>query len=678
MSQSIKDLLLSLRKPEEYGLISLTNVNKGGEEKEEDVYDVILNKVGVFDVESNGEEILIGTYNPNDGYKANYTLYDFLNHTRAINYYYGDYDLPVIALLSSKFVKHGKFLGMNDKIFINSMGILQKRKNSYVFYPYGENFQIKFYNLLSFYATSLYNAYVSNYRMICEKAKQFDLDELCFNEHELKTWKEDKGKRTNFKGIDLHSKEILYYNELDVKATYALVLTLPELYPFGNPVKKTISSFSASYVTSQANYSFPNLPKDLKVSLILFHLYKGGYFDSPKLGVFQYAYKYDVNSMYPYFTSQLPLIKDIKIELYDKPQPFKLSTHKKHFYMEGHKVRDDVDEINIYYGTFYQESPSVQIKYNNHAIKAQHFHTAFFDFEALGNVRGYLYGKITLKIDPKVHPFEKVIRELYTKRKELKKAKSPQEVAYKLMLNSFYGKFVERIGANAQFQNIIYGAMITAMGRTYIQSFKKYHPLTFLTDSIITPLKLPKNLLGDELGQFKMEGKGKVYLIGNGQYYLLDDEEPFSKLRGYTPSVKYGNIEQVRRAIIVYLGTMLSRGIKKVVKIEEDLMVKSEQTLHRKDEEKKPLLDRLITNIGLLYSFPKYLYPTNAKRVYKYNAKHHYYGGRILHSPMEFDLVYRKIQKEKEMMKAQALTVDQIIQWLKENKLWDEVTFNLH
>ncbi|MCY0880676.1 MAG: hypothetical protein OWS74_01660, partial [Firmicutes bacterium] len=344
-----------------------------------------------------------------------------------------------------------------------------------------------------------------------------------FDEQTLKEWKEDKTKRADFDKLDFNDpktvEEIARYNRLDVIATYQLALLKEKL--FGIKVKTTLPRTAITYIVSQVQSEFiKGLKAYPEIELTLKKLYKGGLFDSNELGKFKKVYKYDVNSMYPYMMSWLP-----ELELVDIQKGFEVNEEP---LLKGTHFNEDAKYLYVYKITLKQDRKYVASKANGMLLRMMYARGSFFDFE-LADEKHELSPNIkvvgeyyTMKFKITKHRiFRSVIEDLYNKRLQLKKQKNPLEKVYKLILNSSYGKFGERIGFNAKFQNVIYASMITALGRTFIQNVDPY-AISYLTDSVISKSPIKSELVGDQLGQMKMEGEGEAIVIGNGQYVLND------------------------------------------------------------------------------------------------------------------------------------------------------------
>jgi len=594
-------------------ILRIGKVNVPKEQKEED--NDKEKSIGVFDIESNGKEILFGFYNGVEyRYKVLKTAKDVeevLNWliTVDVSYYYGDYDLPVSLspfLLITNFSSLRK-KNLSDNVYVlgeSFMYYVRKMKNLYKIHtPNGESIAV---NLLTFYAGSLFDSYNSFYQIIKSVFK-----ENAFDENTLKEWKLDKEKRGDFENVEMDNPEVIHYNRLDCIATYQLASILDLIFPM--KVKLTLPATAIDYIlkNTQSEYvyyyfkgkKYLGVPNNNAVVNTLKFLYKGGLFDSNQLGIFQKVYKYDINSMYPYMMSYLP-----ELELNYVTENTKDFTIDEPL-LNGTWFNEDAKYLRIYHICYKDNSKFIASKENSMLLRVKESCTSVFDFEIFQD-NNLLINNFEMKsmIEFKIKKhriFKNIIDELYNKRLQLKKQKNPFEKVYKLILNSSYGKFGERIlTTDSRYKNVIYASMITALGRTYIQSSER-NSIAYLTDSIFTLKPLKSELIGDKLGQFKQEGEGKLYIIGNGLYVLDSPEEKMVKYRGF----KFNSEEDAEKTI-KFIAENLKEGKIVRVSINTSIMIKNIYTLR--------VLDSDEVKIGTLGEQLKILSPLNAKQRYQY------------------------------------------------------------
>lgn len=125
-----------------------------------------------------------------------------------------------------------------------------------------------------------------------------------------------------------------------------------------------------------------------------------------------------------------------------------------------------------------------------------------------------------------VYPF-RYIYEMYDQRKEWKNAGNPAHIAYKLGLNSKYGKMAQRIGAHKggppAWHQLEWAGWVTASARAQLYRAMMLSPGTVVscsTDSVFStvPLDLP---CSDKLGEWEYESADGIIAAQSGVYWLL-------------------------------------------------------------------------------------------------------------------------------------------------------------
>jgi len=602
-------------------IMRIGKVNVPKESKNIEIKKEEEKKIGVFDIESNGHEILFGFY---DGNEYRYKIIRKVGDVKEVlewlvsvdtSFFYGDYDLPVTLspFLTLVPISELRKKNMSDNVYVIDHYIIKRMKNLYVI----EDAERKSMavNLLTFFSGSLFDSYVSFREVIRRTFK----DEV-FSDEVIKEWKEDKSKRKDFEKVDLADEEIIRYNKLDCIATYQLAVIRDQIFPMD--VKLTLPASAVGYILDHVNsdyvYHFyngkkymglPNLDQTVDVMKLL---YKGGLFDSNKLGIFDKVYKYDINSMYPFMMSHLPELEVVRVS--DNPKSFTIDTPM----LDGTWFDDDAKYLRIY-KICYKDNPKfIASKENGKLLRVKESCTSVFDFEIMQNgkliIKDFeVKGMIELRIKRR-NVFERVINEIYSKRLELKKKKDPFEKVYKLIMNSSYGKFGERImTSDSRYKNATYASMITALGRVYIQSAER-EAIGYLTDSLFITKPLKSNLIGDKLGQFKEEGEGRLYIIGNGLYVLDDPNEKMIKYRGF----RFEREEQAEK-VIRYIAENLVNGKIVRVNVSTPIMIRNIYTMRvMKGDEVK---------IGVLADEEKVLTPLNPKQRYVYDG--HVWNGEM-------------------------------------------------
>ena len=193
-----------------------------------------------------------------------------------MNYYYGDYDLPVILQTPYfNFEKHTTLRPYKfSKEYVYKNFVISKRKMLYVITNGHE--QSIAYNLLLYYNESLKDAYF-----------QFKKFIINLRPEEEKLWLEEKERRDEFDKVDFErDTEVIKYNELDVRVTYYLARLVHRLF---TAEPKTLPRYAIEQFVDRkldtVEFKFPNDDVRLKVLHALLYLYKGGIFETLRAGI---------------------------------------------------------------------------------------------------------------------------------------------------------------------------------------------------------------------------------------------------------------------------------------------------------------------------------------------------------------------------------------------------------
>ncbi len=514
--------------------------------------------VFVFDIESDGENFLVG-YSSIASFSYHSTvvrdeqdLEVLFGKWIAFGYRLGyafnlKYDLPTLLMHAQKYQYSHAIRNLGDFYFTRNYEVVRKklffelvRKPTHGELPA----KLMFYDLLQFFQTSLEKAYHAFEPVFPPKFK--------LTEEEKKTWEEDKKKRGSIK--DVTDEEVKYYNSLDVKVTAGLVhIASQNMRKLGDVIGKPMhmgitlpltAEYAISSSLSMVDYRAldPRDRGDLYTALAI--SYRGGFFNSPKLGVFhEKLYKYDVNSMYPYMMTLIPELKYVR--------------------RIDHPKEDQIDSpFDLLCGQF-SGNTAVPVKVNKQSLVLDKTFGCFWSFEVQPTrFAEWVYEATdkqmvipqpyeSLKIDhlysmfkyePGRHfPLRDVITNLYARRLDEKRKGRPFEKVIKIIMNSSYGKYGEMTFINPSKERLEYASLITAFGRVFINSLLPRDKIvTYLTDSIVSTEPLSDSIVGDQLGQLKEETPETydTFLnVNNGVYSFMRDNnvlEDYTHTRGFS------------------------------------------------------------------------------------------------------------------------------------------------
>jgi hypothetical protein len=372
----------------------------------------------------------------------------------------------------------------------------------------------------------------------------------------------------------LEQTELEVYNKRDCEVTQKFMVMLQEGYnTAGGKLKLTIASTSLDVY--RRKYLRKVLYKEsTKVGFdpkqFIFKSYYGGRTEVFKRGFIDNTYNlYDINSLYP----------SVMINEYPDPNTVR---YTKKGYEELIRTYEGVSEVKLFCPPM--RYPLLPVRLNNKLvfptgiIKGNYTHVEIRNALKLGyqllSIGETLYYKKTFL------PFKEFIIDMYEKRRLLKKDNHPNEIIYKLIMNSSYGKWGskklsetiffnkehlsnEGIDAIRNNPNVImkddnngmiinnkecdesYVFPIFASYTTAYARIKLHHYLSMYnavycdTDSIITNEVLP---ISDKLGAMKLEYDIiEGIIVKPKMYYLKTRSKEIIKLKGVSKSLIVNN-----------------------------------------------------------------------------------------------------------------------------------------
>lgn len=641
--------------------------------------------VFVFDIESDGERYLVGfsgatSFNYRSLVVQSEDDLEFLfRKWNTLGYKFGfafnlKYDLPALLMFGNRYEYAHALRNLGEFYYTRNYEIVRKK----LFFEVkrkpvnGEPpSTILFYDLLQYYQMSLFNSYNAFKQYI---PKQFKL-----TEEEEKEWKEDKKKRGSI--TDVTDKDVIYYNALDVKVTVGLLHVADDNIKrlskvLGKPLNMGITlPLTAEYaISSDLNMVDYHLldPKDrtdLYNALAL--SYRGGFFNSPKLGaIYTNVFKYDVNSMYPFMMTMIPSLRYVG--------------------RANHPSEDQITSpFDLVCGQF-SGNTAVPTKVMKQSLVLEHTAGCLWAFEikpelfanwlyttsdfhmVLPNPYSQLkidYIYAIFKYEPTGEfPLRDPITRLYKERLTLKKKGNPYEKVVKIVMNSSYGKYGEMVFVSPGKERLEYASLITAMGRVFINSLLPRDKIvTYLTDSIVSTEPLPGYMIGDDLGLLKEETPDfyDVFLnVNNGIYSFIKNRQimdDYTHTRGFAKMI--GDKQIAQKFFIEYLNMLdyattpyqIKLNAKKTVMVRSNSVLESllksgnYEEVDSEDLQTRGIKGRLVEVPTTISGFnKKYIYSPFRNRISEGSIIKDYFTSFILNSVFSvrsrgFDLTRLKV-----------------------------------
>jgi len=356
----------------------------------------------------------------------------------------------------------------------------------------------------------------------------------------------EKEEFSNPQYIKKHQKELIEYCLKDCELTKRLGDYLFKMFKDVGVVCN--QPYSTAYLSQVYFIKKCDIPKFSDVPYIAqkyaFEAYRGGRFEIRLRGMYNNPlYKYDINSAYP---EQIADLIDIR---------------------RGEWVEVEKYSKKAYYGYYYIEwTPKNNLEWqplpvqNKGVIifpKAKMFYWVTKKELELAKTLGKVKVCRGVEFYPNeiIYPFKKEIEKMYNNRLELKKQNNPLQYVLKILMNSFYGKMIQRV--NNTTGNLflpVYATEITANTRIKIfNALKRYNKeiIAVFTDCVISksPLDLP---VSKELGEWDLEIYDRGLFIQSGVYHL-EGKQSISKFRGFSTGISLldllKNINGIKKAV---------------------------------------------------------------------------------------------------------------------------------
>lgn len=289
-----------------------------------------------------------------------------------------------------------------------------------------------------------------------------------------------------------------------------------------------------------------DLPEDVNEAARL--AYFGGRFELIRMGhTDEKVYQYDIRSAYPYAIAMLPSLRDVEWR-YERRIAFDSS-----LFALWLITYDKWDDKGV---ALHQPQPLPQ----RDAVGRVSYPTLTRGFywtpEASVVARdpaATLHGAWVARFPKLEYPFTWV-RDLYNERQERKAAGDPSEKAYKLALNSLYGKMAQRLGwqeggALPRFHQLEWAGWVTSFTRAKLYVAMRQAGAGLIateTDSVFTTKPIPQLTIGTDIGEWDIAEHTWITYIQSGTYW----SDSVAKYRGFDrDSLDHDDVmEWLRRA----------------------------------------------------------------------------------------------------------------------------------
>lgn len=278
------------------------------------------------------------------------------------------------------------------------------------------------------------------------------------------------------------------------------------------------------YKVLDHHYPDYKYPPELQRSIM--YAYFGGRFEMYRQGYFKNVYNYDIISAYPYACLSLPSLVGTweKVKKYDPTLPYAVWLCEWNLPTE----RIVMPFPYRHKGGIYTPYEGKGWYWSNEVREAIAMHPEIKVRE------GFVYHPL----DEEARPFA-FLNEVWEKRKEAKAMGLASQKAYKLGMNSLYGKLAQGRGFQGQIpkqRSFVWAGMICSDTRArllHLLNGQQDNIISVATDGLFF-MEDPKFETGTELGELELSGGEHFYQFLNGIYYAPDiDDNGKAKTRGH-------------------------------------------------------------------------------------------------------------------------------------------------
>lgn len=364
--------------------------------------------------------------------------------------------------------------------------------------------------------------------------------------------KEEKLK-VNFE--DTNIEELTERCKSDVKLLYAGLEAFFKIFPSAKRYNTLPQVSMGEFCSVSRNWQFST--KQIKNYIEISPLeqlsrlgYYGGRCEIFDFNRYDKTYCYDINSLYPYVMKEnfypIRMWKELKLP----------------------ENNDQLYYVNAKINLPYAYIPSMPVKTNHLIFGIGKFEGWFYspEFNLIKDIAEIEIKDIYYFESSKI--FKRFINKYWNLRQKYKKENNPIEKLFKLYMNSLYGKFgqkrmnkgysyswnlfedgklisdlkeindgvyiKEEISINRSRKiNPFISGFVTSYARANLWNYLQKNNKDSLycdTDSIFSLKQLPN--VGDDLGQFKLEGIGQFKPLCNKTYFFQTDKESKHKAKG--------------------------------------------------------------------------------------------------------------------------------------------------
>lgn len=351
---------------------------------------------------------------------------------------------------------------------------------------------------------------------------------------ELVQIKSGKASRGDFTYADLDSHIIPYW-ETELVLTVKLMNSLRErLYGAGLKIRQWHGPGAiATYAMRERRVDVNMAVCPDEVSQASQYAYAGGRFELFKVGWHKGpVYAYDIRSAYPSAIAELPNLANGR--WVHRPAPTEVE-------------RFGIYKIRFRSGELFSSRPMPYFfRDENYAIHYPNVTEGWY-WSPEASLAKYHPSEAEIlegwvfEHDENDKPLA-WIREIYATRAEWKRAGNPSQIALKLLMNSMYGKFAQRVGwerfnGPPRWHQLEWAGYITSRTRAILframaEAHSKGGLLGVETDGIFSAVPLSLHV-GESLGEWELSTFDSMLYLQSGFYFKRDGEKWVSKYRGF-------------------------------------------------------------------------------------------------------------------------------------------------